>query len=77
MLDAKVAALNFGFIGYQPPQRSINPSSLVAQGFVVASRELRAPRLPPVEMAELGTSDRGLDVGEVGLHPRLLDVVAP
>lgn len=34
MLDEKVAALNFGFIGYQPPQRSINPSSLVAQGFV-------------------------------------------
>jgi spermidine/putrescine transport system substrate-binding protein len=34
MLDPKVAALNFSFIGYQPPQRSINPQSLVAEGFV-------------------------------------------
>jgi spermidine/putrescine transport system substrate-binding protein len=34
MLDDKVSALNFGYIGYQPPQRSINPTSLVAEGFV-------------------------------------------
>ena len=34
LLDPKVAARNFGFIGYQPPQRSINPSELVADGFI-------------------------------------------
>jgi spermidine/putrescine transport system substrate-binding protein len=34
MLDAKVALKNFSFIGYQPPQRSINPESLVAQEFL-------------------------------------------
>jgi spermidine/putrescine transport system substrate-binding protein len=34
MLDAQVAATNFGFIGYQPPQLSISPTTLVKQGFV-------------------------------------------
>jgi len=34
MLDAKVAAKNFGYIGYQPPQNSINPDELVADGFI-------------------------------------------
>jgi spermidine/putrescine transport system substrate-binding protein len=34
LLDPKVAARNFGFIGYQPPQKSINPSELVADGFL-------------------------------------------
>jgi spermidine/putrescine transport system substrate-binding protein len=33
MLDPEVAALNFSYVGYQPPQRSINPSTLVQQGF--------------------------------------------
>ena len=32
MLDTKVALGNFCYIGYQPPQRSINPDSLVARG---------------------------------------------
>ena len=39
MLDAQVAADNFGFIGYQPPQRSISPTRLVADGFVPANLE--------------------------------------
>jgi spermidine/putrescine transport system substrate-binding protein len=34
LLDAKVAAKNFGYIGYQPPQKSINPSELVSDGFL-------------------------------------------
>ncbi len=34
LLDAKVAAQNFGYTGYQPPQQSINPAELVADGFV-------------------------------------------
>jgi spermidine/putrescine transport system substrate-binding protein len=34
LLDAKVAAQNFGYIGYQPPQNSINPAELVADGFL-------------------------------------------
>jgi spermidine/putrescine transport system substrate-binding protein len=34
MLDKKVAAQNFSYIGYQPPQRSINPHEVVADGFV-------------------------------------------
>ncbi len=34
MLDSKTAARNFGYIGYQPPQRSINPNEIVADGFV-------------------------------------------
>jgi spermidine/putrescine transport system substrate-binding protein len=34
MLDSKVALNNFSYIGYQPPQRTINPESLVAQEFI-------------------------------------------
>ena len=34
LLDPKVAAKNFAFIGYQPPQKSINPNELVADGFL-------------------------------------------
>jgi spermidine/putrescine transport system substrate-binding protein len=34
MLDSKVALNNFSYIGYQPPQRSINPDALVAQKFL-------------------------------------------
>ncbi|HEY6935299.1 MAG TPA: spermidine/putrescine ABC transporter substrate-binding protein [Marmoricola sp.] len=34
MLDPKVAAANFGYIGYQPPQNSINPDELVADGYL-------------------------------------------
>jgi len=34
MLDPKVASKNFGYIGYQPPQNSINPDELVADGFI-------------------------------------------
>jgi spermidine/putrescine transport system substrate-binding protein len=34
MLETKVALGNFSYIGYQPPQRSINPDSLVAQKFL-------------------------------------------
>jgi spermidine/putrescine transport system substrate-binding protein len=34
MLDRKVALDNFSYIGYQPPQRTINPESLVAQEFI-------------------------------------------
>jgi spermidine/putrescine transport system substrate-binding protein len=34
LLDAKVASRNFGYIGYQPPQKSINPSELVRDGYL-------------------------------------------
>lgn len=39
LLDKKIAARNFGYIGYQPPQRSINPQELVADGYLPASLE--------------------------------------
>jgi spermidine/putrescine transport system substrate-binding protein len=34
MLDTKNALANFGYIGYQPPQRSLVPDTVVARGFV-------------------------------------------
>jgi spermidine/putrescine transport system substrate-binding protein len=34
MLDPEVAMQNFSAIGYQPPQNSINPATLVADGFI-------------------------------------------
>jgi spermidine/putrescine transport system substrate-binding protein len=34
MLDAKVAMQNFGFMGYQPPQVSVNPDAMVEQGLI-------------------------------------------
>ena len=34
MLDTKNALANFGYIGYQPPQRSLDPDTVVARGFV-------------------------------------------
>ncbi len=34
LLDDKVSVANFGFTGYQPPQKSINPSRLVEDGFI-------------------------------------------
>lgn len=34
MLDPDVALTNFGSIGYQPPQNSLNPDSLVEQGII-------------------------------------------
>jgi spermidine/putrescine transport system substrate-binding protein len=37
MLDAGVAAKNFGYTGYQPPQRSINPRLLVADAYLPAN----------------------------------------
>lgn len=37
MLDTDVASGNFSYIGYQPPQQSINPDDLVKQGFIPAS----------------------------------------
>ncbi|MGH3365726.1 MAG: polyamine ABC transporter substrate-binding protein [Nocardioidaceae bacterium] len=42
MLDPAVAAKNFGFIGYQPPQRSIDARRLVADGFVPPNLETAA-----------------------------------
>ena len=39
ILDPAVAAENFGFVGYQPPQRSINPSQLVADAYFPATLE--------------------------------------
>lgn len=64
LLDPQVAADNFGFIGYQPPQRSISPSRLVSDGFVPANLETAGVRprdftrgyrlleLPPVVEAQ-------------------------
>jgi spermidine/putrescine transport system substrate-binding protein len=34
MLDTKNALANFGYIGYQPPQRSLDPNTVVERGFV-------------------------------------------
>ncbi|MFN8196002.1 MAG: spermidine/putrescine ABC transporter substrate-binding protein [Nocardioidaceae bacterium] len=34
LLDKDVAIANFGYTGYQPPQKSINPSRLVEDGFI-------------------------------------------
>ena len=34
MLDTKMAETNFSYIGYQPPQRSLDTHRLVAQGYV-------------------------------------------
>jgi spermidine/putrescine transport system substrate-binding protein len=34
MLDTDVALQNFGYIGYQPPQRSLDTDALVSQGYV-------------------------------------------
>ncbi len=34
LLDDKISIANFGFTGYQPPQKSINPSRLVEDGFI-------------------------------------------
>ncbi len=34
LLDADVSKKNFGYTGYQPPQRTINPETLVADGFI-------------------------------------------
>ena len=34
LLDTKQALANFSFIGYQPPQRSLDPDSIVERGFV-------------------------------------------
>jgi spermidine/putrescine transport system substrate-binding protein len=37
MLDAKVAMQNFSFMGYQPPQVSVNPDAMVEQGLIPAN----------------------------------------
>ena len=37
MLDAEVARLNFAAIGYQPPQVSIDPDSLITDGVIPAN----------------------------------------
>jgi spermidine/putrescine transport system substrate-binding protein len=37
LLDKDIAAANFGYTGYQPPQRSIDPAELVKDGFVPAN----------------------------------------
>jgi spermidine/putrescine transport system substrate-binding protein len=34
MLETKSALANFSYVGYQPPQRSLDPDTVVARGFV-------------------------------------------
>ena len=34
MLETKNALANFGYVGYQPPQRSLDPDAVVSRGFV-------------------------------------------
>ena len=34
MLETKSALANFSYIGYQPPQRSLDPDTVVGRGFV-------------------------------------------
>ena len=42
MLDAKIAAPNFGYIGYQPPQDALDTAKLVV-GRLRARRTSRPP----------------------------------
>jgi spermidine/putrescine transport system substrate-binding protein len=42
MLDAKVAAKNFGWTGYQPPQKALTPESLVRDGYLPPNLESAA-----------------------------------
>jgi spermidine/putrescine transport system substrate-binding protein len=51
MLDTKVAKRNFGYIGYQPPQRSLDTAQLVGEGYV------------PKHMAEAVVQEEWFDVG--------------
>jgi len=44
LLDPEVAAKNFFYIGYQPPQRSIDPERVVADGYVPANLGTAAVR---------------------------------
>src|SRR5207248_1155533 len=48
-----------------------------AQPDVVSSREFAAALLPRQEMAELTPADGSLDVGHIGLDPRLVHRVPP
>lgn len=44
MLDPEVAKQNFTAIGYQPPQNSLNPDTLVAEGFIPENLKSAAVR---------------------------------
>ena len=44
LLDPAVATRNFGFTGYQPPQRSVDPRLLVSDQYVPANLETAAVR---------------------------------
>ncbi len=44
MLDPDVAKQNFSAIGYQPPQNSLNPDTLVADGFIPENLKTAAVR---------------------------------
>lgn len=44
MLDPKVARENFTAIGYQPPQNSLNPDTLVSEGFLPENLKTAAVR---------------------------------
>jgi spermidine/putrescine transport system substrate-binding protein len=44
MLDPTNSAKNFFYIGYQPPQRSITPRNLIADGYAPANLETAAVR---------------------------------
>jgi len=44
MLDEKNSLKNFGFIGYQPPQRVLDPERLVADGYLPANLATAAVR---------------------------------
>jgi spermidine/putrescine transport system substrate-binding protein len=44
MLDPAVAAKNFGYIGYQPPQKSISPARVVQDGYMTKHLETAAVR---------------------------------
>ena len=46
MLDADDAVENFGWLGYQPPQTSLDPDSVVADGYVPAHLESSASIRP-------------------------------
>ncbi len=51
MLEPEIAKLNFAAIGYQPPQVSLAPDSLVAEGFIPANL---APAIVRPEYFDVG-----------------------
>ena len=61
MLDPEVAEQNFAQIGYQPPQNSIDPDSLVSQRFI--PQNLKSAIVKP-EVFDIGLPAAGTRSGQ-------------